>query len=682
MSYEKVSKFSGQSKIGRVVVSSVLLVLLVLGASQSSWADYWGLNKAPYFNDGAYTLGSRSTRVFPTNVPMNQFFQSSIHNAYEKHGVLLYDVLKNVSTNIEIDFYDAKNTRWYESDQGRTYMSGDWYVRHGTTASEDVMCIDDGDHDFLSECLDVIAKFHKEHQGRSSGRPLHNLITIWMDKKQNWQPEDQCDTGKPVNNPCRRPVEFDQLIDEKLGRENLFTPADFLAYTGKANLRAAADSTRGWPIWEDLSGKIMIVLTDHSNANANLNEYVKVRGNSASAFVAVKMDESDEVDNPKGMSGHQNEVVFYNLSPAKRNHGPEIYSKNRISRTWSVDFNNEANHDYMSYLIQHGAGDDYESKSRYDGVLHGSGVPLFMHIVPRHALDAAINSTDPAKSWPFGLDSSGTDHDAIPHLWSVGSQSPNQRWAAIPQYRSRNRNNRWDRGLYSIALIDEGQRLRGYPNGPRLAHNEQKLDFLWYIEKLNSGDYQIKKADTLECLEFPKDNIDYGVRPYQSACLEETDEVKPTNQQFFFGSLKKNRLQIRDTELSGEWGLHFSKGEFKFKLLEPKNGKRGGADQWIIEHNSVGGEIVVIRHIRTNKLLTYNSAKKKLELRPDHFVAWHTSAHWQVKSVPGRDEFVTIKNKKHSVYIYTSNNKVAFGADINGIPLGPQFRYTHWRLRD
>ena len=329
-----------------LAIKSVVLFLLILIISNSAIASYWGDNRTDNYSNGQFLN-------FSEDALLNEYFQASIHNAYNKNDKI-YDILRNYGTNIEIDIFDS----WTVGVPG-VYLSGDWYVRHNPVyPGEDVRCITDGDHDYLSECLNEIMRFHNDY-------PNHDLITIWLDKKQSWQPSYQCSWG--INNPCRRPGDLDSLLVSKIGNSVLFSPADMLAASSASNLRDAA-SQGDWPNMSELRGKIMVVITDASDSNnSNLSEYLSNRGNNAKSFVAPKMT-SGSVDSPVGM-GNNNKVVFYNLSSDKRYHGTEIYSKGRISRTWGVNLGDSSSSEYRGRMIQNGAGDDYTNPNRYTGPL-------------------------------------------------------------------------------------------------------------------------------------------------------------------------------------------------------------------------------------------------------------------------------------------------------------------------
>jgi Phosphoinositide phospholipase C, Ca2+-dependent len=330
-------------------------ILFLLTLIQFCFAEPYPEKSAGQWTDNS-TIRYKNGRWVDVNVPLNYQFQASVHNAYLKQHTL-YEILRDYSTNIELDIFDVSTKK---SPNAGTYLPGDWYVRHDSRdPNEDVNCIADGDQDRLSQCLAQIKRFHDDY-------PSHDLITIWLDKKQAWQGVSECDL-KALER-CRLSQNLDRLLSKVFGADALFTPLDFLAYQPSANtLRSAANN--GWPAVSTLRGKIMVVITDaRFEDNRNLNDYLNARGGQGLAFVAPKM-KMGTVEKPVGLSGNEHSVVFYNLSGDRRELGPEIFAKNRISRTWGVDFTQSGGNVYRDLLIQNGAGDAYSSQYRYTGAL-------------------------------------------------------------------------------------------------------------------------------------------------------------------------------------------------------------------------------------------------------------------------------------------------------------------------
>ena len=438
-------------------------------------AAYWGDNRTDNYSNGVFVSASQ-------DAPLNKYFQASIHNAYLKNHNL-YDILRLYSTNIELDIFDVRDANAWPS---KTYRSGDWYVRHDPNdPGENVRCLNDGDHDYLTECLDEIMRFHNNF-------PTHELITIWLDKKQGWQPTSECNNG--TNSPCRRPNDLDTLLLNKVGDSILFSPADLLSHSGASQLRTAA-AGGGWPTMLELRGKIMVVITDAKDGNnSNLNGYLSERGDNARAFVAPKMS-SGSVDYPVGMGGHYERVVFYNLAGDKRHFGPEIYSKGRISRTWGANLADSSSYDYRAFLIQNGAGDNYTHSNRYSGPLQDSSSPLYARIKPRHALDQALDRC---------VDGSGTGNGSTVHLWSCSTSNINQKWFAIPHSSV---NTATTSGIYYLSALNSGKRAdikdHNSNNGVNihLWDHRNSANQRWQLTRQSNGDYEIKNTLSAACMD-------------------------------------------------------------------------------------------------------------------------------------------------------------------------------------
>ncbi len=429
----------------------MLWTLLLLSLPTPALSAYWETNQSHQYQNG--------TLFTDRQQPLNRYFQSSVHNAYlTSHS--LFDILKGHSTNIELDIFDVRDANaWFN----KTYLSGDWYVRHDSNdPSENVMCLPDGDHDYLSECLDEIMRFHHYY-------PNHELITLWLDKKQSWQPEHECQTG--VNSPCRRPQDLDALLTQKLGH-HLFSPRH-MTEPHQTSLREVAQQGH-WPTLAELQGKIMVIMTDAKYANnTNLKGYLDEQRNNAVAFVAPKMT-FGTLDEPSQLHAHKDDIVFYNLDSRHRFLGPEIFQLGRISRTWGTNLSDSSSHDYRGYLIQNGAGDDYTQSERYNGALLADDIPLFTSItsqylqenhvplclshdhlkasnielqsceqawllIPTHARDSAnplgpfyINALTGNR---MDIESHNSQNGVNIHLWSP-SQTNNQAWMFTPSHNN------------------------------------------------------------------------------------------------------------------------------------------------------------------------------------------------------------------------------------------------------
>lgn len=230
----------------------------------------------------------------------HEIFQPICHNCYEigiarAMGAATFQQVLDKVKNVEIDIYDQK-------DLVTGAVKGEWYVRHLPGAlgqsGNDNNCTGNGSGtNNLSACLDDIRAFSDAHPG-------HEVITLYLDKKQGWS----------MASSQRRPRDLDALVTRRLGGK-LYTPAQL---KGNApSVREAAQRTL-WPRLQDLRGRVLIALTGDTG---HLNEYVKDRGDSAALFVAPNTYFKSDIT---GRPGNENEkavfstqtagyVVFYNI---------------------------------------------------------------------------------------------------------------------------------------------------------------------------------------------------------------------------------------------------------------------------------------------------------------------------------------------------------------------------------
>jgi calcium-dependent phosphoinositide phospholipase C len=260
----------------------------------------------------------------PNRPTFDEFAQIACHNCYEKsHADTFYKALNGTLT-VEIDFYDAQ-----DPPSGGT-KPGHWYVRHSENAGKsgnDNNCTGDGKGtNDLAACLGDVARWSQDHPG-------HDVITVFLDKKQNWGPD-------------RQPADLDRLIEKKIPSEKILTPGDILdAPVEYANLRQAI-TKGGWPSWSKLKGMFIFVITggQEDNHNRTQSYYVQKQGRGAICFVAPDTDESSDITgNPNQFdSTTAGYVVFYNLKNGVSKQGDlgrQIHSKRFISRLWGGDDN-------------------------------------------------------------------------------------------------------------------------------------------------------------------------------------------------------------------------------------------------------------------------------------------------------------------------------------------------------
>lgn len=241
--------------------------------------------------------------------------QVACHNCYEtKYADTFFSTL-NGTRVVEIDFRDTR------FGTVNTSFPGKWFVSHfrrgGSGNNNNCTGNGQGTND-LEACLKDVLNW-------SNHNPNHDVITVYLDKKQNW-------SGV---NEGRRPADLDALLN-RIFSNKIYKPSD-LKRT-HPSLREAAH--RGWPSMNMLKGKIIFVLTGD---NSKLHEYVQDRQGNAKSFVAARANEANDVN---GLPNDFNRttakwVVFFNIKSGDENRGgswlADIRRKNYVSRIWNGD---------------------------------------------------------------------------------------------------------------------------------------------------------------------------------------------------------------------------------------------------------------------------------------------------------------------------------------------------------
>lgn len=248
----------------------------------------------------AHAVGSCQIAASSAQDRYNEVMQPTCHNCYENEvaramgAATMAQVLDKVK-NIEIDFWDTRDAVFGGS-------AGQWFVRHnpGTIfqSGNDNICSGNGKGtNNLAACLGDIKKW-------SDGHPNHPVITIFLDKKQDWS---SASAG-------RRPADLDRLIDSHFGSK-LFKPQ--MLQKNYASLREAAQAN-AWPLMSELNGKIIVVLNGGQlmNHNKTQNAYLEERKQNASIFVGPDADESSDIFATPNQftASNAKQVVFYNLA--------------------------------------------------------------------------------------------------------------------------------------------------------------------------------------------------------------------------------------------------------------------------------------------------------------------------------------------------------------------------------
>lgn len=189
----------------------------------------------------AVELGDRLDKLW-LNTSHNTYEEG--HVGYGSSGHLLTRPFDFGIENIEVDIRD---THYY----GTIPMH--WTVAHGYYDYPTLKC---GASDTFSHCVETVFWWHYNH-------PNHPLLTVWVDKKQNWEGN---------GGSQRSPAVLDSQLNWFAGGE-LVWPHEVRG--GYSSLRARVQSI-GWPTRESLRGKVMFILTSDATCTGNdrLEQYV------------------------------------------------------------------------------------------------------------------------------------------------------------------------------------------------------------------------------------------------------------------------------------------------------------------------------------------------------------------------------------------------------------------------
>ena len=240
----------------------------------------------------------------------NNKYSVACHNCYQKkYSSSLEEALAYTST-LELDIWDAK----YFIGKKRSTGS-DWFVKHSLFQKGNKNCAGGS----LRDCLTEIELWTRKN-------PDHEVLTIYIDKKQDWGPD---------RSP-RKPQDLDNMISSIFPAVNIYSPKEVLQEND--NLRNSVQGCN-WPSTEDLRGKIIFVITDATlltRKNKVLDKYLNEQKNNSLCFVAPLIKKKDEIVRPRGLS-HQNSfnVIFYNLGYKHAGLSSAINSRNYINRVYN-----------------------------------------------------------------------------------------------------------------------------------------------------------------------------------------------------------------------------------------------------------------------------------------------------------------------------------------------------------
>lgn len=239
----------------------------------------------------------------------NNLYTIACHNCFEKKYANNIDDVLSYTTTIELDIWDVPLIFRRSGS-----LESDWYVKHTFLQKGNKNCFGGS----LAKCLADIENW-------SENNPDHNVITVFIDKKQGW-------SGK---NGTRRPEDLDKLLLSIFGKEKIYTPGNFEG--SEADLRTAVRDNK-WGSLSSLKGKFIFIITDATffrTRNTVLNKYLENVGDSAVCFIAPTIKKQQEISKPKGISTKNvSNVVFYNLNYKHSGLCTSISSNNYVNRVF------------------------------------------------------------------------------------------------------------------------------------------------------------------------------------------------------------------------------------------------------------------------------------------------------------------------------------------------------------
>jgi hypothetical protein len=162
----------------------------------------------------------------------NQVQFKAAHNSYHQKTDMPTQLRDLHLRSIEFDLHASKG-KLISKEKA---PAGDFLVFHKS--------FDDFSNcHLLSQCFEAVAAFHRE-------QPDHEVITIFFDMEG-------------IGQPGHTKSDLYGVMRKKLG-DAIFTPGDLLAACpGAQNLQeAVTKSGCGWPLMDDLKGRIILVVSD------------------------------------------------------------------------------------------------------------------------------------------------------------------------------------------------------------------------------------------------------------------------------------------------------------------------------------------------------------------------------------------------------------------------------------
>jgi len=187
------------------------------------------------------------------NIPYNVLQQTSSHNSYDTddHSIGIKDQFGQHRTHsFELDIHKGDPDRFAIFERWTdTKKENDFYVYHNSW--------DQGTrYDSFSVAMGEVGNLGNTYP-----------VTVFVDLKDDLN-----------SNGDHSSATFDQILEEKVGSENLYTPQDLIkkaqAVDSSVCTLSEAVATVGWPTLGELNGKVMVVATDSVGSYTGSNAFI------------------------------------------------------------------------------------------------------------------------------------------------------------------------------------------------------------------------------------------------------------------------------------------------------------------------------------------------------------------------------------------------------------------------
>lgn len=265
--------------------------------------------------------------LFGQDVKFNNSYSVACHNCYEKKRASDFQDVFTYTNTIELDIWNENFGIGFIAGLLGKSINADWYVKHKPQQRGNKNCVGGS----FRDCLLQIKAWSDRH-------PEHDVITVFIDKKQNWW-----------NGPGGKgPADMDSLLLSVFSKKSIFTPSDLLQ--DKATLKEA--SCTNWPSLQSLKGKFVFVITDGTflNNRKPLNEYLSQEKTNAVCFVSPRIASEKEIFRPRGIARENAQnIVFYNLKEEHGSLAEKINALGCITRAYGSS--RRESYDYYEQLV-------------------------------------------------------------------------------------------------------------------------------------------------------------------------------------------------------------------------------------------------------------------------------------------------------------------------------------------